>query len=103
MEAARLAGAHEFICEMAEGYDTMVGEHGAGLSGEQPGTVVCIILPPRQTRCMAGFMIDVRQQTGLQQSGFAVPGGFGRDGSLLGRQPGRFLSAVKLKDLSRQG
>jgi subfamily B ATP-binding cassette protein HlyB/CyaB len=30
-----LAGAHEFICELAEGYDTMVGEHGTGLSGGQ--------------------------------------------------------------------
>jgi subfamily B ATP-binding cassette protein HlyB/CyaB len=35
IQAAKLAGAHEFICEMAEGYDTMVGEHGTGLSGGQ--------------------------------------------------------------------
>lgn len=35
IQAAKLAGAHEFICELAEGYDTMVGEHGTGLSGGQ--------------------------------------------------------------------
>ncbi len=35
MSAARLAGAHDFVLEMPEGYDTLLGERGYSLSGGQ--------------------------------------------------------------------
>jgi len=33
LEAARAAGAHDFICRTQLAYETLLGEHGAGLSG----------------------------------------------------------------------
>ncbi len=35
IHAAKLAGAHEFILELPEGYDTQIEEHGGNLSGGQ--------------------------------------------------------------------
>jgi ATP-binding cassette subfamily B protein len=32
-EAARMAGCHDFICQMENGYDTVIGEAGTRLSG----------------------------------------------------------------------
>ncbi|NJM32497.1 MAG: type I secretion system permease/ATPase [Limnobacter sp.] len=35
LAAAKMAGAHEFIGDLADGYDTLIGEQGSNLSGGQ--------------------------------------------------------------------
>jgi ATP-binding cassette, subfamily B, bacterial HlyB/CyaB len=48
--AAELAGAHEFILEMPEAYDTVIGERGSSLSGGQRQRIAiarALVMDPR--------------------------------------------------------
>ena len=72
IRAAKLAGAHEFISELENGYDTYVGEHGLKLSGGQKQRIsiarVFLKTPPILILDEATSALDNESERLVQQS-----------------------------------
>ncbi len=72
IEAARLAGAHDFIMELDQGYDTYVGERGLKLSGGQKQRIsiarVFLKNPPILILDEATSALDNESERLVQQS-----------------------------------
>ena len=72
MDAARTANAHKFIMAKPDGYDTMVGERGAGLSGGERQRVAiarAILHDPRVLILdEATASVDVETEKQIQES-----------------------------------
>ncbi len=72
LEASRLANAHEFVQDLEEGYDTIIGERGVGLSGGQRQRVALARLllasPPVMILDDTTSSVDIETEERIQES-----------------------------------
>jgi ATP-binding cassette subfamily B protein len=62
VDAARAANAHDFVCELPHGYDTVVGERGQTLSGGERQRVSILILDE------ATSSVDTETERNIQEA-----------------------------------
>ncbi len=83
--AARMAQAHDFIEELPDGYDTLVGERGLGLSGGQKQRIAiarAILADPRIVILDdATASVDMETEHEIQQALEAADARAGRPSS----------------------